>query len=348
MIFPIGSRGSKGVIRYVIDPSIARAISEGNPLTRTHLYEAQTDYITGCDIKRKYEEWDIDQVRVEIVKQKNQLVKLVIIENNRKKEMFIESSLLYTREDGAKDFVHLTYKEFFLAKWFADKINQGELSVKKAYKKYWRNWSYTMEMITYWAIHPGWRPTVRFLSGLLNVTQAKQLAKLLTTYFHKAEKRVHPQTIDGFFHDFLLFSQCFNDLRLQDPIMKERTVVSLLDCYGSDPKGVRDALIAIGGEEVCKRVVHMPYEYEIGRQGYLNHLLYILCNTDYTKETLARHLKELLGNINLEDIINLNGRKLYRELCRLYGNELEKAHSKKRRNYYKAAKDKDFYHSFDK
>jgi hypothetical protein len=47
----------------------------------------------------------------------------------------LESSLVYTKDDGSKAFVHDTYQDFFLAKWFADKINKGSMDSKQVIQK---------------------------------------------------------------------------------------------------------------------------------------------------------------------------------------------------------------------
>lgn len=246
----------------------------------------------------------------------------------------IESQLLYTKRGRTQHFIHDTYLQFFLAKSFADRINKGKLSVKKAYKKYWSHFWYDL----FWDVHgrvllPEYRPIVRFLSEWLNDSQARDLGKLMTSIFYKAVKKVYPLANKPFFGDFLLFAHCCNALRIKDEKVKEQTVISLLDFYSCAPKRVRNALVAIGGEDVYNKITQIPYKYKVGRHGYINHLLYILCNTDSTKETLTRHLKELLGNVNLENTINLNGNKLYRKLCSLYGKELKKAYSKKQKNF---------------
>ncbi|MBS3098051.1 hypothetical protein J4209_04630 [Candidatus Woesearchaeota archaeon] len=49
----------------------------------------------------------------------------------------IESSLLYTKSNGSQEFVHDDYRCFFFTKWFADRINDGRLSIKKAYDCRW-------------------------------------------------------------------------------------------------------------------------------------------------------------------------------------------------------------------
>jgi len=50
--------------------------------------------------------------------------------------MTIESNLLCIEKDG-EDFVHDTIDDFFLAKWFAEKINSKEMSVSEVHDKYW-------------------------------------------------------------------------------------------------------------------------------------------------------------------------------------------------------------------
>ena len=48
----------------------------------------------------------------------------------------IQSPLLYTKTDGTQAFVHDTFMEVFLAKYFAAEINSGKLPVGEAYVKY--------------------------------------------------------------------------------------------------------------------------------------------------------------------------------------------------------------------
>ena len=75
MIFPTEDNENEGLVEYVINPAIAQAIREGKPLTRTQLYEAQTDYVTGCDIERQYPNLvgNISAVREKIGELKAQL-----------------------------------------------------------------------------------------------------------------------------------------------------------------------------------------------------------------------------------------------------------------------------------
>jgi hypothetical protein len=48
----------------------------------------------------------------------------------------IDSSLLFKGEDGKQRFVHDSYLDYFAASTLADKINDGELSVRVVYLKY--------------------------------------------------------------------------------------------------------------------------------------------------------------------------------------------------------------------
>lgn len=73
MIFPGNNGGTEGVLRYVIDPAIQDTIRNGKPLTRTQLYDAHTDYRTGCDIHRLNASLGDDQIREGIVEWKAQL-----------------------------------------------------------------------------------------------------------------------------------------------------------------------------------------------------------------------------------------------------------------------------------
>lgn len=74
MIYP-GNHEKKGLLDYVIDPDTARLIKEGGKLTAAQLYDAQTDYIIGCDIRRSDGRLGKDEVRALIAEQKNCLAK---------------------------------------------------------------------------------------------------------------------------------------------------------------------------------------------------------------------------------------------------------------------------------
>jgi len=73
MIFPGNNGGTEGVLRYIIDSEIQDTIRGGRPLTRTQLYDAHTDYRTGCDIHRKDSGLGDDEIRDLIPKWKKQL-----------------------------------------------------------------------------------------------------------------------------------------------------------------------------------------------------------------------------------------------------------------------------------
>jgi len=67
MISPMGQGVSDRVLEYMTNPPIRSAIEQGIPLTKTQLYQAQTDYITACDILRGGFEYSApDQLRAEI------------------------------------------------------------------------------------------------------------------------------------------------------------------------------------------------------------------------------------------------------------------------------------------
>ncbi len=85
----------------------------------------------------------------------------------------IDSPLLYTASDGRPNFVHDTYRDFFLARYFAEKINSGKMSVAEAFTA----WSYPEER-NLWGLEemvkegertflPAWKPVVFFLTGLV-------------------------------------------------------------------------------------------------------------------------------------------------------------------------------------
>jgi len=73
MIFPGNNGNTDSVLRYVVNPTVQQAITEGKPLTRTQLYDAHTDYRTGCDIHRMDGSLGDEQIRELIPQWKAQL-----------------------------------------------------------------------------------------------------------------------------------------------------------------------------------------------------------------------------------------------------------------------------------
>ena len=52
------------------------------------------------------------------------------------KAPFIQSPLLYTKADGTLDFVHDTFKDYFLAKYFAEEIKHKKIRAEEVYTDY--------------------------------------------------------------------------------------------------------------------------------------------------------------------------------------------------------------------
>lgn len=50
--------------------------------------------------------------------------------------MTMESSLVYTREDGSQGFVHDSYREYFAARYIASKISGGKINLGTFYDSY--------------------------------------------------------------------------------------------------------------------------------------------------------------------------------------------------------------------
>jgi hypothetical protein len=73
MNFPIENENNRAVLRYITDPSIRHEIGCGKPLTKTQLYEAQTDYQTGLDIHKQFPHLGDEEVRKRIIDLKEQL-----------------------------------------------------------------------------------------------------------------------------------------------------------------------------------------------------------------------------------------------------------------------------------
>jgi len=96
-------------------------------------------------------------------------------------QQLINSSLLFTKEDGTQEFVHDNIRDFFLAYWFAYQINSGKLSVEVAYRNHW---SY-VEDNAFWGLDPSfeWRSILpawwNILLKLSNMLHPEKLEKLV-------------------------------------------------------------------------------------------------------------------------------------------------------------------------
>lgn len=108
------------------------------------------------------------------------------------------SPLIYVKEsnkvDGKDvkvfDFVHDTYRDFFLAKYFADEINEERMSVREAYVNYW---SYEIDT-NIWAISKSsefrvflseWETILLNVVEMLSPHKAAELVDIISeSYFH--------------------------------------------------------------------------------------------------------------------------------------------------------------------
>ena len=101
-------------------------------------------------------------------------------------EQRMKSSLLYTKPDGTQDFVHDTYRDFFSAKYFADRINDGRLNTVDVYNKHLDfqiGFEGDEELFNF--IFPLYRDFVRTLGALLNSEKCRELVENIQhTYQH--------------------------------------------------------------------------------------------------------------------------------------------------------------------
>jgi len=81
--------------------------------------------------------------------------------SNQPLEPRIESSLLYTKPDGMQAFVHDSYRDHFLAKYFADRVNDGRLSTIDFYI----NYLYCLDKSFKYPDHHVAKSIVRFLDN---------------------------------------------------------------------------------------------------------------------------------------------------------------------------------------
>jgi hypothetical protein len=128
-------------------------------------------------------------------------------------ESKIESSLLCRQTDGKQAFVHDTYKEYFLAKFFADRINNNKLSIKDAYQKFW---SY-VEDKKLWdleklsddecrALLPAWNNVLLYLAGMLKAEKARTFVSIASRSYKVAEKKLNSEEYNPFFDNIYFIS----------------------------------------------------------------------------------------------------------------------------------------------
>lgn len=215
MIFIKEGNVSRGIARYITNSSIVETIRAKIPLKRTSLYDAQTDYIIGCDIHKDHPGWGVKQVKNEIITRKGNLEEKALRDlldssslKGGEKSQIIESSLLYNKGHGIHDFIHDSYREFFLTKWFADKINKGDLSVRDAYIDYWSYiedkelWSLdSFEYKDCRALLPAWKPILLNIIENLGPGKAEELVNQVSHSFFATKKLFDDREYNPFDND---------------------------------------------------------------------------------------------------------------------------------------------------
>lgn len=103
----------------------------------------------------------------------------------------IASPLLFSRPDGTQGFVHDTYRDFFLARYFADIINSGSLTIHELYVNYWTLIDKTVpwylsgspkETLKYdncRVLQPHSKLVIIFLAGMLSQKKLKELEETI-------------------------------------------------------------------------------------------------------------------------------------------------------------------------
>jgi len=263
----------------------------------------------------------------------------------------LESSLIFTKEDKTQAFVHDTYLEFFLAKSFAQKINSGKLPVKDAYERFW---SFEVDEDSFGvggrSILPAWHPTIKYLSEMLGESHARELTNVLTSSFFEAKNKMKSYEVNPFNDDLILFADCCNSLQIKNKRLRERTVTSLLKAYDDFPNIIKGALIAIGGEEVSKRIVTDYYSNFFFSRGLDDDLLYMLCRIDKrkTREYFKKTLHQFLRGLSIDEIVNITRDELEFDSGHY---EIEKIMIKTLIGYFEIIKDgmpkKDFFEFYE-
>ncbi|MBS3121884.1 hypothetical protein J4434_03310 [Candidatus Woesearchaeota archaeon] len=109
--------------------------------------------------------------------------------NNADSTNLIASPLVYTYTDGKHGFVHDTYRDFFLAKWFADEINEGRMIVRNAYINYWISAEETLDGMMRLDVDK-WASKFTFFPWMLAIESAEAFVGLLFDSFFGSYSRM--------------------------------------------------------------------------------------------------------------------------------------------------------------
>ncbi len=136
--------------------------------------------------------------------------------------MTIASTLL-CMEDGEQRFVHDTFEEFFLARWFADQINNGELTVGEAWndylsyqedKKIWGLEDLTDKECR--AFRPEIKNTLVFLVGMMDEEKSTEIIDTLSKGYLKAEEKLDDYGYNPFFNNLILASNLVKESGIEE------------------------------------------------------------------------------------------------------------------------------------
>jgi HEAT repeat protein len=128
-------------------------------------------------------------------------------------EQEIASTNLLFKEglNGKYNFVHNTWLEFFAAKYFADKINSGLLSVDEAYRDYWTY----VEDKALWRLEdlsddecrvllPAYRPMLPHFASFVQQEKFGNLVEIIGNNYLKCKEHLHAQQSNPLADDLFL------------------------------------------------------------------------------------------------------------------------------------------------
>ena len=184
----------------------------------------------------------------------------------------IESSLLY-RENGIDKLIHDSYFEFFLAKYFADKINSGGLSIKDAYVNFW---SYE-EDAELWGLHrdkewravlPNWKQVLLFMISMLKTEKAKEMVGIISEDYFKAKKIISKERYNPFLDDFccgVQFKNVANLVKILPELLND-----VFDYFKNEYTQFRPVKIIEVLSWLDSEIIFPFFESELRNQEYLD------------------------------------------------------------------------------
>ena len=173
----------------------------------------------------------------------------------------VESSLLQTRADGTRTFVHDTLKDYFLAQKFAGMISTGVVTIGDIVHKYLtyeekpERWGLP-EQGDWRGIYPDFKTMVVFLSSNLHETRCVELLEELTRSHRESLEHLDNKEYMPFGDD-MAFAEAIKVLR-EEPTSSQEYKEKMKFLFGADIHSISMSSISMSSISSFKRIRIKP------------------------------------------------------------------------------------------